>query len=257
MTFIWTREPEPEWVKQLAEFSPPTDKVSHLEIVWQPGEVYEPIQRWEIYEMDPNLDRYPEELVADLTGPSPRSRRHKVKDEESPLGWRWWSDSLASQRQWELYGRTGCMPLRFWIVQGEIGGHKWRLTNQERALLRLQGTGLTDVPLPGDLPYAPFDNRVLNQLRTYDSFRRWDAAGPRDNPLVWYPRRQEEERQQFRRALGKWLETQVEQAVDETYAIWRNLDLPEGDRRYNEDEDEIEQAFIEDRPPHTNLEVMH
>src|SRR5207247_1915988 len=93
-----------------------------------------------------------------------------------PNGKRWWSDAFVSHQQWVLFHKTHCYPLLYWIVQGDQGGHKRKLTSAEKMLLKINGSPQLDVPAPGQLPYADFDNRVLDQLALRDKLRTWDRA---------------------------------------------------------------------------------
>jgi hypothetical protein len=144
----------------------------------------------------------------------------------------------------------------YWIIQGDAGGHKWRLTQQEKQILRLNGCRTLDTPAPGDLPYAPFDNRVLAQIATRDKLKAWDKAQSkpwteRQSKLL-APHIVASERKaleiEARWALYHWLEEQVKQGVEAALADPRfsTADLPAGDRHFDRDEDAELRSFIEE-----------
>jgi hypothetical protein len=205
--------------------------------------------------MIPDLSKIHELWLVDIRGDDPRTRGRWIRDDLVEGGKRWTSDAFVSHLQWELFRETGCYPALYWIVQGDQGGHKWRLTQQEKQLLRLNGCKITDVPAPGDLPYAPFDNRVIEQLAMRDKLKVWDKA----QSQPWTKRQESalvathivaSERKaleiEARWALHRWLEAQVKQGVETALADNRfNVsDLPEGDHHYNRDEDAALESFI-------------
>jgi len=75
--------------------------------------------------------------------------------------------SLITGTQWRVYRETGRYSRPFWVIQGSNGGHKVFFSDAEKKLL--QQAGYPDnLPSPGELPYAPFDNRVLRHIRLHD-----------------------------------------------------------------------------------------
>ena len=228
-----------------------------LKLVWFAGESYEPIGRWAIYEMYPELEHTPDEILADLKGPSPRDPGNGRWKEDDTVpqhlgGKRWVSDSTVSLQQWNLFREFNCYPRLFWIVQGKYGGHKWVLSPEEQSFLKLRGHKLTDTPAPGDLPYAKFDQRVMVQLREYDRLYKYDKtlswekrAKDKNRAIVLLQEQRDEDLQKFRHQLDRWLTAQVMEVVDETYPFWRDADLPAGDRYFDHDRDAVERLFIE------------
>lgn len=268
--FHWTREPEGNWLTRLRQITPVTRQTEWLRLVWMPGELYQPVQRWVLYLMTPRLDRCPEHLLEQLEGPDPRTLGRWVRDAGYPDGRRWHSEVEISRMQWLLYRQTrgmgtgwrawlepGCFPKLYWIIQGSEGGHKWKLSPTERQMLRLRGLD-RDVPAPGDLPYVEPDERVWSMIETMDRLRdrqfrmridqqnRGRLTNAEAGRLVRQERAKEE--QQFRWELNAWLERQVKQGLEQTKLPFSTSDLPEGDRRYDHDREEQLRSFIEDTP---------
>jgi hypothetical protein len=228
---------------------------------------YEPVQRWEIYEMTPVFEtedgpNVPLDILKCLKGPNPRHEGVWVPDPRIPEhlgGKRWLSDSLVSLVQWELYRETGCYGQRFWIIQGSRGGHKWRLSAAEKNFLASFSAGgreakAPDTPLPGDRPYAEWNELAKQQIVRLDKLRKWDMgkswedrfAGKTEAGLYVQRGRYAEE-QTFAKTMLKWLDTQIEEAVDDIprSMLPSNSDLPDGDHYFNKDEDALERELVE------------
>ena len=172
--FLAQREVPVEWEAALATVSPKSDRAPWLKLAWMAGMHYEPVGRWVLYEMVPNLGIVDPFRLAALKGPAPRSLGEWVVDEDPPYIKRWVSDSLVSQLQWELFRETKCAPFLFWIVQGVNGGHRWRLPAIEKHFVTtLYGDG-ADVPNPGERAYAEFSQRTIDQIVRHDKLRKWD-----------------------------------------------------------------------------------
>lgn len=241
----------------------------YLWLAWLPGEDYEPVQRWALWEIIPRYaahalvirekrdsgSSFTEEILLELEGPSPRESGHWKSEPTLPGGRRWMSNSIIDLRQWQIHREVnGGIPQLYWIIQGERGGHKRQLSTAERRLLRSQGLQPT-VPLPGDLPYAPFDGRVMHKIRQRDKLHQWDE---RWGGARWENRTesmgeaaqvnretQQTMKRQARWALLGWLEEQIAPAVDQMARLVSVSDLPDGDHHYDRDIDEVEQKFIE------------
>ena len=253
--FQHRREVPAAWERRLAQFAPEEEHAPWLKLVWMAGEDYEPVQRWCIYEMFPVLQLVPADHLADLRGLSPRDPSNGNYKSDPHGNRRWHSHSTCSLQQWELFQVTKCYPRLFWIIQGEHGGHKWLLDHSEQVMLRMSGVRPYDTPLPGDLPYAPFDERVMAMLAEYndlqaDQARYLEQREYRPESAIQIVVRKKSERQiKMRERLQQWLTLQVKQTLDENWStIQEHIDrvgLPNGDRRYNENEDDEERAFIE------------
>ena len=196
--FRWTRKVPPEWQADLDRLVA-GENVSRLVLVWQPGVEWNPIQRWEIYEVVPAKTM--ESICAQeaimggdfmdslwgprtgVRGPDPASVGQWVYDGDVPQGYgnkRWRSSSMVSRTQWLLHQQTGGMPHRCWIIEGSTGGHAWNLGQFERTFLLAAGSDPQDVqaladtwPDPGSLPYAEYDQRVFTMLTERDQLRQW------------------------------------------------------------------------------------
>ena len=252
--FHETREPDPEWGRLLEAYAPANDRVSWLALAWKPGSREIPCQRWVIYEMLPLRLCHPE-LREALDGPDPDSTGAWLPDQRLPAGRRFVTDSLVSHDQWVVYRRYPehpAYPLLLWVIQGAEGGHRWLLSPQEEKLLKMMGRP-SELPAPGELPYAPFDNRVLEMLSARDRLKKLDLEKrSRDqqsaSAAADFDRRAREI--EDRSQLLKWLERQVAQAVGSISSNdLRDIvaDLPRQNTRYNADEDEVERQFVEGR----------
>lgn len=186
--FIWHRAPDPSWVEELRHLSPPQDGLSHLELWWEPGHLWGPVQRWVLYELIP---------VAAITNEDDRKDLHEVFTELQPCScdreWREIPDdelfkaakkervsaSLAVcrtckgrkgfgfKRIYDTYHQRGYYAQPFWVIQGERGGHKLAYNEDEAQLASAAGMSST-APVPGSLPYADWDWRVKRNLQAYD-----------------------------------------------------------------------------------------
>lgn len=262
--FVHDRPVPPAWQLALEAIVPKSDRVPWLQLAWMPGLPYEPVQRYAIYEMVPLVTlpsgecNIPADRLQDIRGSSPRERGRWIADPDIPAhlgGKRWVSESFHSLVQWQLFHATGCYPLLFWILQGDQGGHVWRLDSVTRNFrLSLDGA---DVPNPGELPYAEWDNRVAEQIGRFDRLRRWHAMMQRpftDRQLnktdagLWVDKETWDLEKEYAAEMLRFLDTQIEEVVSD---IPRRLlpswsDLPVGDGHYNAHEDELERHLLED-----------
>jgi len=196
-----------------------------------PGDLWEPVQRWVIYQMTPA--RYvPAMLMDALCGPNPRTLGYW----DSVLH-EFVTESLITLQQWQLFRETGCHASPLWILQGSYGGHKRRFSPAEAKSLKLRGFP-GEAPPPGELPYATLDNRAIEQLVRWDRLRRldrWIADEPSDQE--WLKDRHNAEIA-FREELDEWLGVQIQSAV-EAHSEIDVSELPKGDfdprREYHEE----------------------
>ena len=259
--FIHERTPDPLWVEDLARLAPPSEKVNWLKLIWEPGESYGPVQRWEIREMIARTEFVHPEMIEALKGPSPREDGRWVYGETTMGEWtsyperQWFSNSIVSLTQWQIFRETGLYSHRFWIIQGDRGGHKWMLSAAEQNFAKSYGIENADTPAPGDLPYADYDQRVFNKIAEIDRLHKWDEQIRWDKRQVrktdaglYVMRDRNAEKRQYNEQMMKWLETQIEDTVDDMspQALARiAADMPPGDRYYNKDEDALERSLIE------------
>lgn len=83
---------------------------------------------------------------------------------------------MVSAYQWEMFRKHRVWARPFWCLQGTDGGTPARYTDLEEAILKAEGH-TTDVPQPGALPYASWDNRVAYQVRLRDALGKLVREG--------------------------------------------------------------------------------
>lgn len=181
--FVYSRPVPPEWQKDLETLTPKQDRTTWLQLTWMPGDPWQPVQRWAIYEMMP-LQVYGEIiesqrrngskeheifqwwLLQEFMGPDPR----KLGRYDETLK-QYVSETWITKKEWDLFQEHRAVPTLYWIIQGEKGGHQRRYTPTQKKFLGLEGKP-TEPPAPGDLPYAPYDRRVYDQLARLDRLRQ-------------------------------------------------------------------------------------
>ncbi len=137
------REAQPEWVARLREISPISEVVSWLAIRWHAD-----FSRWILYEMVPNR----------FIDPAFRSELEGEHPDRLPD----WA-RIVSVYQWEMFRKYKVHARPCWVIQGTKGGHKVAFDPADQELCRAQGLP-PEPPKPGELPYAPFDERVAQQI---------------------------------------------------------------------------------------------
>ena len=160
-----------EWQRALDAETYRGDKLSRLVIRWEAGDPWQPIRRYLIWQC---VD--PQHVVIEpwnrkaLNGPSPRSRGHYCAPgwcfcELKANGWTGGATKMVDTATWRLYHDTGLYGQRWWTIQGAHGGHRYQWASDELAAAVAQVKGKpTQTPAPGDLPYAPFDRRVIRAI---------------------------------------------------------------------------------------------
>src|SRR5687768_14939867 len=110
------------WRQDLAQVSPPLDQLSYLHLRWEPGDPWNPVNRWVIWQLLP-IERTNPEYLKELNGPHPRSTG--LYDE---IAERWVGGTckLIDLGTYELFRETGRYGRRWWVVQGSKGGHRYR-----------------------------------------------------------------------------------------------------------------------------------
>ncbi len=207
------------WRQELALVSPPLDQLSYLHLRWEPGDPWNPVNRWVLWQMLP-IERTHPDILAELNGPHPRSTGHYA-----PEGERWVGGPcrFIDLGTYELFRETGRYGRRWWVVQGSKGGHRYRLTEAERTVWRTL-TGTDDTPAPGDLPYAPFDQRVINQVRGLDDKTKWLAVMSYGHKNVYQLDSEEkQEVEMAKQAVAKWFENQMEEVADEYGSLLKRV----------------------------------
>ncbi len=218
-----------EWEARLAQLSPPTDRFTWLKIIWEPGHPWEtPVDRWFIYSMVPEhaVEEAVLEQLRDFPPPSEMGNRYdEVKGEfvNNP-------DCLITERAWHMYRETRCWGRPYWVIQGPNGGHKRWFSNVEKQFLKLAGLP-QEPPIPGDLPYAEFDEKVMEQLAKRDLMQKAQDTIGRKKGLLGglQDARVAAEEQRLREELVKWLADQVTEAGEGVMESLMKLDAPRAD----------------------------
>ena len=205
--FFWSRPVPEAWRCELARLAPKVERAGHLALFWESGTPAEPVQRFVIYEAIP-LAYVPDwKRQAFFAQPPCRCAVEPVamqqcsrcKGVQSP----------GRQRILDYLLKTECLALPFWIVQGSSGGHKHRFSQVEKNWQVLMGQP-EEAPAPGSLPYAPFDRRVVEQLRRYDRARLAYAS-----LATALEGETEAAELAFRAALADYVDRSVEAAFDD------------------------------------------
>ncbi len=263
--------PVPEsWERSLGVIAPPSNFISWLKLVYEPGDVWEPIERYTIWQMRaPRIMRRRQDLLAELHGPSPRATGHYCaagwcKCAIKVNAWRCCANRGSasckgakhprqiSYMTWKLFQETGHYGKRWWVIQGNQGGHRYELDKTEARVSRIHG-GASDTPAPGDLPYAEFDSRVFHKVAQLDRVRMWKGVTDyvhRNSAQLDAEERDEGERANW--AMWSWLESQVKQTVDKighsgAVALKEAAPRVLGQPTQTMDEDAIQQDFITNR----------
>lgn len=153
---------DPHWQATLDSIAPRSDQRSWLKLVWIPGEVWERVERWAIYQMMPKSVMINSPMGATiiewLEGPNPRDllveERGRMVSKAPPI----------SQLQWQLYREHQAYGQRLWVIQGEKGGHKATFNKVERTLA-VAANRPAEPPSIGDLPYAEPNRLTFEKLR--------------------------------------------------------------------------------------------
>lgn len=217
-----------EWQADLDHLFPPSDRLSRLVLRWESGDIWQPIQRWIIWQCeDPKLIELPPLVREALQRPHPRSLGHYCASGFNPTTgklwcmcqikanrWRGGANAHVDRATWELYRDTGLYGRRWWTIQGNKGGHRfqWNPSEFEARFSAMNG-GPQQTPDPGDLPYAPFDGRVMERLAPLDKVRQWsmmvDYATRHPDQL---DAEEEQEAIAFKKALFKHIDWGIEEA---------------------------------------------
>ena len=162
----YRRAVRPEWAERLRQITGENPALPTLWLHWEPGDEWGPVQRWIFYQTWPDA-MVRDDLLRECRGPHPRSGGAF----NPRLGcWDGGPASGITRSQWEIYRACGRYGRPFWVVQGDKGGHKYRLNRWESRLSVLCG-GPRDTPNPGDLPYAEPDERTWSALAAADRMR--------------------------------------------------------------------------------------
>ena len=222
--FVYDRPVPQRWADELAQLTPKSEVHPWLQLAWLPGEPWttddeitgesrnEAVQRWCVYEMVPirlwweliqhqrrqgkhDDDIWEVFILKHLNGPHPR----EIGGYDIVLK-RFVSDAEVTRQEWELYRAHKAVPLLFWIIQGDKGGHKRTFTPREQKEMALAKLP-TEPPEPGSLPYADFDQRTLVQLAKRDRLHKSQVETLAEDV-------------EFRRQFVAYLENQVREGLE-------------------------------------------
>lgn len=169
-----------EWQRQIDDVMGVYDHLSRFVLRWEAGDPWQRIDRWVIWQcVDPKVITVEPWNLAGIRGPNPRTtgghycaagwcycarkRNRYVQPPRAQGG----VTRLIDVGTWRLYHDTGLYGKRWWTIQGNAGGHRFQLGQDDDAaeMMMRQARGLTpDTPAVGDGPYAPVDNRVLHAI---------------------------------------------------------------------------------------------
>lgn len=207
--------PPPHWVRRLREFSPISDTVQWLNFRMFP--VQQGIGRhdvWVLYTMTPAS------LITDQT---------KLKQLQDRPWWELPKDEqygrmvTCSAYQWEMYRQFQCLARPYWCLQGVKGGTPMQYTPYEAALLRARGLP-TDVPEPGTLAFAPFDERVMTAIAVRDRMRtlgdRFSRLADPVQAVKDVKAEDEAAEKTYRTEFVKWFEERM--APNGDYIAWHS-----------------------------------
>lgn len=182
------------WQATLDRVVPPMEGyVSHLRLVWEPGDAWDPVERWYLYDCTPRrvfeeaatkrrimgvpeYDNADAILIRDLDGPSPREDGYYDRVLGEFIHTR---ERECTLQQWRLWHQHGVYGIPWWVIQGTTGGHKRWFAQAEKKALKYAHLP-DEPPAPGTLPYAPFDERVLEKVLAYDRLRRLETKLSRE-----------------------------------------------------------------------------
>lgn len=176
------------WQAELDARVPPQPNLSSLLLRWEPGDIWQPVQRfcvWEVlpseHEVKPGVweSCIPDTIRRGLNGPDPRSsgylNREKGKWVDGP------KDCAGIDRQtWaiaqEYRKKTGTVrwALRWWAIQGDFGGHPLIVPRIVRMTKKIMKEGVGEMPSIGDLPYVEPGTQIFDKLASYDRLRKWE-----------------------------------------------------------------------------------
>jgi hypothetical protein len=205
------------WRQRLRMVSPHHDNLSYLHLMWEPGWPWEPVGRWMLFECLP-IQFVDPEFVKDLQGDDPA----KLTTHDAVTG-EIEQKTLVTAMQWRIYRETGRYGRPFWVIQGENGGHKVFLSDVEKKLLKMAGYP-DSFPAPGELPYAPFDNRVIDHVVRHDKLQR--ANGDVKRMARMAATGNTDRARALRREVVKWLGEQMEESAKALIKQLHDSDAP-------------------------------
>lgn len=185
----WTRTPDPAWQLELARLAPRRDHVSHLTIRWVPMHNRQAAQRWVVFECVPiAYVAHIGHLMDHLWNPL----------SEDPTVW--WAREYVEQ--------TGCVPMPFWVCQGNAMGHPHAYNAMEKAQ-SAAGQLPSRPPYIGQLAYSEPSDLTWEAIRRRSNLNRRIADAYRQLEL---------DREQAQRSLRAGIAADVEASMAEVMA---------------------------------------
>jgi hypothetical protein len=219
------REFPKEWLQRLREVSPVNDIVSWLEPRWLAR-----YERWALYECVPIRYVDDNELIAELSGPDP----------DSPEG----EGMVVSRFQQEMFKKYRVHARLSWIIQGNTGGHQYVFGESTKELCRAKGIPV-EPPKPGDLPYAPFDERVVQQILRMSKLAKvrndLGEFKKRYGKVENWKREDREAMREARQQYVQFINAQFGDDLDEFKTAYRKGEL-EGAPKTEQDYDQLNEA---------------
>lgn len=161
-----------EWQRELDREYYRGPKGARLLVRWEASEPWQVLDRFLLWiAVDPQYVEIEPWVRKALLGPSPRSRGHYCAPgyclcDEPRNRWVGGATRFIDSQTWRIYRETGLYATRWWVIQGQRGGHRYRWEQEELAAVVAHMKGLGgQPPAIGDLPYAPFDMRVIRAVR--------------------------------------------------------------------------------------------
>lgn len=239
-----------EWQAELDKYFPPNPNTTHLKIVWVSGDdwetmvdgklVWQGVERFYVFEMLPEefIDSYTLQELKHM--PRPIVRYDSVLKEVTN------GNRMVTRLQWDLFQETGHFGRAYWVIQGSNGGHQRFFSTFEKQQLELLGLP-TDPPLPGTLPYAPFDKRVLNKLLEHDKLRAigGQLMALRETQKEKYKLYQKDMERKFRERIVAFIAEQVDPETARDIKRGIRDDSPIIDRDFYALEEQATESFIE------------
>lgn len=198
-----------EWEREVAEMSPKSESHSYLRLFWREPLFSPDRRRLVLHECVPN------HLIGD-------EHRMFLADKpywELPREERTGRAKLVSAFQWEMYRREGISVTPFWCLQGSDGGTPMAYADIERRWLRAMKQPDTPPGL-GELPFAPWDNRVRRAVERRDRLRTFGGrvSELRKRGNADYLRAESEAMEkEYRREFFRWFSDTMQEQAD----VWR------------------------------------
>ena len=209
---VLSREVPAEWLRDLRAISPVSPAHSYLNFRWYPArkidrktETAVDTGRWLLDQWMPRPFIHPD-MVRMLEDRPPRllpdSQRHG-------------RELFVSDFRHEMYRQHKVLVKRWWVLQGDQGGHPAEYTDREVKIRKAIGLPI-EPPRIGSLPYAPFDNRVVRQILRYDRLLRYGQDIDRLKASASNEATKREEadaEEQFRRDYVAWLKEDLREST--------------------------------------------